>query len=116
LKPTTNTEILDKLYQSVDLLMLTSIAEGLPLVLLEAISAGLPWVATPVGGITGVLGETKTGIVLDKLDFDKEDIEIALNDIQKIDKEKIKSVWQENFNREKVCKMHLEAFQGLLNE
>lgn len=116
LKPTTNTEILDKLYQSVDLLMLTSIAEGLPLVLLEAISAGLPWVATPVGGIRGVLGETKTGIVLDKIDFDKEDIEIALNDIQNIDKEKIKSVWQENFNREKVCKMHIETFQGLLNE
>lgn len=116
LKPTTNTEILDKLYQSVDLLMLTSIAEGLPLVLLEAISAGLPWIATPVGGIRGVLGETRTGIVLDKIDFSKEDIENALNDVQNIDKENIKSVWQENFNREKVCKMHLETFQELLNE
>ena len=114
LKPTTNTETLDKLYQSVDMLMLTSIAEGLPLVLLEAISAGLPWVATPVGGIRGVLEETNTGVILDKINFDVKDIE---NSIGKVLENKLgnsRKIWETNFNKQNVCQMHLSNIENLL--
>ena len=39
-----------------DVLMLTSIIEGMPNVLIEAMSAGLPVVATAVEGVAEVLG------------------------------------------------------------
>ena len=114
LKPTTNMDILDKLYQSVDMLMLTSIAEGLPLVLLEAISAGLPWIATPVGGIRGVLGETNTGIILDRINFEKQDVEVAINRVKNSRLSSGRDLWKKSFNKQNVCQIHLEILEGLL--
>ena len=47
-----------------DLFVLPSLSEGMPLALLEAMAAGLPAVATRVGGVTEVLEDRKTGLLV----------------------------------------------------
>ncbi len=47
-----------------DIFVLPSLSEGMPLALLEAMAAGLPAVATRVGGVTEVLDNGKTGLLV----------------------------------------------------
>jgi glycosyltransferase involved in cell wall biosynthesis len=47
-----------------DIFVLPSLSEGMPLALLEAMAAGLPAVATHVGGVTEVLEDRKTGLLV----------------------------------------------------
>lgn len=114
LKSTTNQALLDQVYQSVDLLLLLSIAEGLPLVLLEAMSAKLPWVATPVGGIKGVLGDTKTGIVLEQINFDSKTIADAIKKAETIDINTSRDVWYNNFKKEVICSQYLNILRDYI--
>jgi glycosyltransferase involved in cell wall biosynthesis len=44
-----------------DLVLLTSRAEGMPVALIEAGAAGLPVVATRVGGVPEIVAEERTG-------------------------------------------------------
>src|SRR5262249_17359986 len=48
---------------ALDLLVLTSLWEGLPRVVPESIAAGIPLVATDAGGITDLLRDGETGMV-----------------------------------------------------
>jgi glycosyltransferase involved in cell wall biosynthesis len=47
-----------------DMFVLPSLSEGMPLALLEAMAAGLPAVATRVGGVTEVVDDGKTGLLV----------------------------------------------------
>ncbi len=55
-------------YRSVDVLTMSSIAEGLPLVLLEALAMRLPVVATKVGAIGKVIDNRVTGLLCEAAD------------------------------------------------
>jgi len=57
-------EELPNWYSAADVLSILSSREGSPNVLMEALASGLPAVATPVGGIPDVLGDTERGILL----------------------------------------------------
>ena len=57
-------------YAIADVVVLTSISEGLPNVLLEAAAAGKPVVSTNVGGISDIVIHNKTGFLVNPLDFD----------------------------------------------
>ena len=46
-----------------DVLLITSIHEGLPTVMLEAMALGKPVVATPVGGIPEILKHQRNGLM-----------------------------------------------------
>jgi glycosyltransferase involved in cell wall biosynthesis len=52
-----------RLLAAIDVMVLTSLWEGLPRVLPEAIAAGVPIVATGVDGTTDILRDGETGIV-----------------------------------------------------
>lgn len=50
------------LYDTSDVLLLPSYAEGMPYALLEAMAAGLPAITTPVGGIPDVVTDGRHGL------------------------------------------------------
>lgn len=52
-----------RLVAAADVLLLTSISEGIPLTLIEAMAAGLPVVSTRVGGVGEVVAEGETGLL-----------------------------------------------------
>jgi glycosyltransferase involved in cell wall biosynthesis len=59
-----NHETLLKFYQNATVYVLPSYREGLPTTLLEAMSCGLPVVATAISGITDVIDNHKTGLLV----------------------------------------------------
>jgi glycosyltransferase involved in cell wall biosynthesis len=52
-----------QLVPGADLLLLTSISEGIPLSVIEGMAAGLPIVATRVGGVPEVVEDGVTGLL-----------------------------------------------------
>jgi glycosyltransferase involved in cell wall biosynthesis len=58
-----NDEKIDMFYRS-DVFILPSYNEGLPISILEAMSYGLPVITTPVGGITEIVKNNVTGILV----------------------------------------------------
>lgn len=56
---------------SADVMVLTSLSEGLPSILLESMGCGRPMVATDVGGIKEILQDGKTGFLVLAKDVDK---------------------------------------------
>lgn len=114
IKPTTDTDTIDQLYQCSDLVMLTSIAEGMPLVLLESLSAGLPWISTDVGGVRGVLGKSETGVILDNINFSQEDLEVAIMKAKKVENKKCRLTWEQNFVKNNVLVQYKVLFDNFL--
>lgn len=52
-----------QLLRAADLMVLTSISEGIPLTLIEGMAAGLPVVSTRVGGVGEVVEDGRTGLL-----------------------------------------------------
>jgi glycosyltransferase involved in cell wall biosynthesis len=53
-----------ELLNNSDIFVLPSLKEGLPLAVIEAMSTGLPVVATSVGGVTEIIEDEKTGLLI----------------------------------------------------
>jgi len=59
-----------KAFEEVDCLMLVSSSEGIPRSILEAGLMGVPSIATPVGGVPGVIDDGDTGWLVNVGDID----------------------------------------------
>ena len=55
----------DKIYNSIDCLIINSTTEGLPMVMLEAMSYGVPLVSTKVGAIPELIDKGRFGLLID---------------------------------------------------
>ncbi len=56
---------LKKIYQEIDILVLTSLTEGLPMTILEAMAQGVLVIATNVGGVSEIIEHKKTGLLVE---------------------------------------------------
>lgn len=62
---------LEKIYQDLDIVALTSLNEGTPVSLIEAMAASRPVIATDVGGIRDLLGDNDRGILVRSQDTEE---------------------------------------------
>lgn len=69
----------DKIYNSIDVLLLSSERECFPMVIIEAMSYGIPVIATNVGGVKEAIKNYKTGRVIEY--FDKNEYKNAILEI-----------------------------------
>jgi glycosyltransferase involved in cell wall biosynthesis len=60
---------LPKYYNMADVLILTSVMEGVPMVVLEALACGTPVVASRVGGISDIVRDQINGVTLDTIEL-----------------------------------------------
>jgi len=65
-----NQDEIGRYYQSADIFVLPSFAEGLPIVLMEAMAMELPVVSTYVNGIPELIREEKEGLLVPPADVD----------------------------------------------
>ena len=87
-----------------DLLVFPFDYEGLPLSLLEAMSLGIVPICTSVGGIVDVIEDGANGYMTSLFEDDEfyHKIKLALNEKGKLNKDYIRSVYENNFSM-KVC-------------
>jgi glycosyltransferase involved in cell wall biosynthesis len=99
-----------------DVLLLTSLTEGLPGVLLEAGAAGLPSVATDVGGVREVIVDQLTGLIAER------DVQALAASVRELEDPTRRSGMgrearrhvAERFRLADSVKRHSEALRGIL--
>lgn len=74
----------ERILPEVNLLILSSISEGLPMVIIEAQSLGIPVIATRVGGIPEIIISGNNGYLVDKDEFEISKYIIKLLDNKKL--------------------------------
>lgn len=104
--------------QSADVMVLSSLSEGLPSILLESMACGKPMIATDVGGIAEVLQDGETGCLVPAQDAEK--LATALTDLFVENPHKIQQLgekayqvsqnytWQQNARRIIDCYQQLQ--------
>ncbi len=103
-----------------DLFVLSSLVEGVPGVILEAGAQKVPSVAIDVGGVSEVLINGKTGILLP--DFDKDKFEQAVLNLLQNDTLRLQmgenayDLVKNNFNNAQSGKKFIELYQNLLRK
>lgn len=117
MKGTSDSKKLDLIYQAADLICLASMAEGMPLVLMEALSANKPWVATPVGGIQSVLGNTNTGVVLKNVNFSGNELYESIKMALKLQENNLsRNVWKQNYDEQIVLQKYKKVINEVIND
>ena len=103
-----------------DLFVLSSLVEGVPGVILEAGAQKVPSIAIDVGGVSEVLIDGKTGILLPDFDIEKFEqavLNILQNDTLRLQMgENAYNLVKNNFNNEQTGKRFIELYQNLLRE
>jgi glycosyltransferase involved in cell wall biosynthesis len=105
-------EDMGSIYRSLDLLVISSLTEGIPLVVLEAMQQGIPVVSTRVGGIPEVIEDGVNGILVEPGDphalsraivslvlDDNKYVEISRNGRDRIARSFNRSVWTQEMEK-----------------
>lgn len=98
-----NTDIINKHYKNADVLLITSIREGLPMVVLEAMANSATIISTNVGEIFEIINtENNNGILIDNLD-----------DIEDLSDKFIENLINLNANKPKLLNLQKNAYQSV---
>jgi sugar transferase (PEP-CTERM/EpsH1 system associated) len=100
--------------QQADVFVLSSIAEGIPMTVLEAMAAGLPVISTDVGGLSELVENEVTGLLVDKQNSEalKDAMAYYLNDRDAIIKhgKQANCFVQKNFSESNMVKEYLTLY------
>ncbi len=107
-----------QLLKAADVLVLPSRWEGLPNVVLEAFAAGIPVVASAVEGISELIADRKTGLVVPSRDAD----ELASRIVEVLTDRPLKFALEQSaqtlvlkrFTWDANCKVYQELYENLL--
>lgn len=103
-----------------DVLVLTSLWEGLPIVVLEAMTSACPVVATSCGGISEVIVEGKTGFLVEPSDINKmyEKLIILLKDgvLRKTLGKNAKDSLDSDFSLDQMVNRYQNLYKNLIIE
>jgi len=107
----------EKIYHLMDVVVSSSLREGLPLTLLEAMAAAKPVVATSVGGVNNLIQHSKNGFLVPPEDPDsiaQYVIELLKNNELriKVGKEALKVI-QEKYSSEKMVEAYTLLYRNL---
>ena len=102
-----------------DVLLMSSIYEGLPISLIEATHAGLPMIATDVGGCPEIVRHGENGLI-----FHPRDIETGAAHVLKLhgDPELCAEFSRQSFriaddfSMSKACRLHIELYEATLGK
>lgn len=116
LGPMEQSEIV-KWYQKASLLILPSFTEGFPVTILEALSCQTPVIATPVGGISEIIKNHQTGILIPPGDTNS--LAKAINFLLKNEDVRLKMACEgrklvrEKYSLETACKKLCSIYKQL---
>jgi len=109
-----------EILSATDVLVLTSLWEGLPIAVLEAMAASCPVVATYTGGVKEVIVEGKTGFIVAPHDIKKmsEELSALLKDesLRKIIGQNARDSLGSNFRLENMVKDNQDLYEDLIRE
>lgn len=107
-----------EILSATDVLVLTSLWEGLPIVALEAMAAGRPVVATNTGGVEELIVEGKTGFMVAPHDIGQmsEKLIALLKDenLRRIIGQNARSSLDSHFRLEKMAKDNQDLYEDLI--
>ncbi len=108
---------INEIYESADIMVLPSYAEGLPMSLLEAIGKGLPVISTHVGGIPELIEDGRNGFLIEPGDVEAlaDKLKILLTSpelVEKMGKESL-AIAGKKFSIEKAGEQLQELYNSL---
>ncbi len=109
----------DQLLLGADVFVMSSKREGLPMVLMEAMSCGLPVVSTDVGGISEIVKDQESGLLVepDKPDSLAKAIKRILSrpEAGKFMGEQARKIIIENYSLEATAKSYVQLYDQILS-
>jgi len=110
---------LRKIYEEMDILVLTSLNEGTPVSIIEAMAAAKPVVTTKVGGVSDVVQDGKSGYMVNSNDeegFSEKLLDLVKNPDRRksfgaYGRESVKN----RFSKERLIKDMEELYNNILN-
>ena len=104
-----------EIYADTDLIVMSSIQEGLPMTLIEGLAAGKPMITTNVGGCSEVVVDGENGLVVDAKDPEllKEAIVKYYNDPPNADSQKKRNIerFDQLFSVESMFTRYMKLYQ-----
>ena len=99
-----------------DLFFLPSSSEGSPLTIQEAMACGTPWVSTPVGQVPNIYSNSKSGKILNNINFDHKDFVQKVTEAIEIPREVVRKEWEDKFHPQNSVREYTKIIEKIISE